>query len=205
MILPLVTHAHATIEKAGCGRLVQPRHYPRIEDTARGGIPWAADNDCFQGLDERAFRRMLARIAGLPGCLFVTAPDVVGDHNATAELFHEWEPRIHDAGLPVAFVLQDGCDVEDVPWLRADAVFIGGSTEYNLGPTAARIVAEANRRAKWAHMGRVNSVRRISYAASIGCDSFDGTKWARFTTTHLRTAVNAAAQPTQPRLMEDHA
>ncbi len=31
------------------GRLVQPRHYPRVADTARSGVPWAAANDAFNG------------------------------------------------------------------------------------------------------------------------------------------------------------
>ena len=31
------------------GRLLQPRHYPRAAHTARSGVPWAADNDAFNG------------------------------------------------------------------------------------------------------------------------------------------------------------
>ena len=37
------------------------------------------------------------------------------------------------------------------------------------------LVAEAKERGKWAHMGRVNSMRRYDYARGIGCDSADGT------------------------------
>jgi hypothetical protein len=59
------------------GRLVQPRHYSSIEQTAHAGIPWAADNDCFQGLDASRYFDMLDRLAPLPGCLFATVPDVV--------------------------------------------------------------------------------------------------------------------------------
>ena len=32
-------------------------------------------------------------------------------------------------------------------------------------------------RGLWIHMGRVNSLRRLAYAASIGCHSIDGTQW----------------------------
>jgi hypothetical protein len=56
-------------------------HYPRAAATARSGVPWAADNDAFNGSDERAERRflkMIDQLSGLPGCLFVTCPDVVG-------------------------------------------------------------------------------------------------------------------------------
>ena len=35
--------------------------------------------------------------------------------------------------------------------------------------------AEAKRRGKQVHMGRVNSARRYRYAEAIGCDSADGT------------------------------
>src|SRR5438045_7069484 len=80
----MLLHAHPNL-----GRLVTPRHWPRIGETSRVGIPWAADNDCFQGLDVEAYWRMLE---GLPrrGCLFVTVPDVVGDARATAHQFESW-------------------------------------------------------------------------------------------------------------------
>lgn len=84
----------------------------------------------------------------------------------------------------------------------ADAVFLGGSpecvpcgyvrpakehtikvcpecdeklTEWKLGPAAAELVAEAKARGLMVHMGRVNSRKRLQYAADIGCDSADGT------------------------------
>lgn len=199
MIL-LVTTSHPDCEAYGCGRLVQPRHYSSIERTAAAGIPWAADNDCYQGLDEPAFRKMLARIAALPGCLFVTAPDIVGDHTATLERWHDWAPIIRAHHLPAAFVLQDGCPAGWHP-PDADAVFIGGTTDYKLGPDAAASVTTAKQRGIWAHMGRVNSDRRLAYAASIGCDSADGTKYARFKKTWLRDGIHAAAAPPQTRLV----
>jgi hypothetical protein len=72
------------------GRVLQPRHYPRAAATARSGVPWAADNDAFNGWDERAerrFLRMIDQLSGLPGCLFVTCPDVVGEAGLTSMLF----------------------------------------------------------------------------------------------------------------------
>lgn len=199
MIL-LVTTSHPDCIQYGCGRLVQPRHYSSIEKTAHAGIPWAADNDCFQGLDEEAFHKMLARIAGLPGCLFVTAPDIVGDHEATLERWPRWSTVISSHKLPPAFVLQDGCPPGYVPD-DAAAVFIGGTTTYKLSEAAALSVATAKQRGIWAHMGRVNSARRMAYAASIGCDSTDGTKYARFKKAWLAEGVNIAAAPPQQRLL----
>jgi EAL domain-containing protein (putative c-di-GMP-specific phosphodiesterase class I) len=60
-------------------------------------------------------------------------------------------------------------------WDEIDCLFIGGSTEWKLGPAAAELVAIANSLGKWVHMGRVNSERRYRYAEAIGCDSVDGT------------------------------
>jgi hypothetical protein len=82
----------------------------------------------------------------------------------------------------------------------AEAVFVGGSTTYKLGADAAASVAAAKGAGLWAHMGRVNSDKRFRYAASIGCDSVDGTKYARFKRAWLRDGIHAAAAPPQLRL-----
>ena len=127
---------------------------------------------------------MLDRIAGVPGCLFVTVPDVVGDAQATAELFDTWAPELERRGLPVALVLQDG--VEDLAWLdgvwdRLAAVFVGGTDDFKLGPAAAELAREAKRRGLWVHWGRVNTKRRIAHISETGAaDSFDGSSWAIF-------------------------
>ncbi len=141
------------------------------------GLPWAADNGAFAGFDEAAYLRMLDHLP--PGGLFVVAPDVVADHAATLELWRAWSPKLRARGFTPAFVLQDGC--AEAP-TDAEALFIGGSTAYKLGATAARI---ARRHPGWVHMGRVNSKRRVLYAASIGCDSVDGTAVSMFPDTKL--------------------
>lgn len=176
------------------GRLLTPRHYPRIEDTILAGIPWALDNDAYSGFDEDRFLRMLDKAAQATDAAvrftnnaakFVTAPDVVGEAAPTLELFDKWEPIIRAAGLPVALVAQDGLEDLVVPWDRMDALFIGGSTEWKLGDAARRLTFEAKARGLWAHMGRVNSFKRLRIAASFGCDSADGSKWARFRNTYM--------------------
>ena len=65
--------------------------------------------------------------------------------------------------------------IDGYPWDDFDALFIGGSTSWKLGPGAAAVAYDAKLRGKWVHMGRVNSLRRMRYAESIGCDSADGT------------------------------
>jgi hypothetical protein len=192
------------------GRLVQPRHYPRVAETARSGVPWAADNDAFNGWDtdmERRFVRMVEAIGGLPGCLFVTCPDIVGDAGLTSLLCEEYAPLLWRHGLPPAYVLQEpGVEYEDwwIPWGSIQALFIGGATtEFKLGPEVEAIVAEARQRGLWVHMGRVNSLRRVAYAASIGCDSIDGTQWVRYRDTYLRDGLHACGAGAQLRLGAD--
>ena len=242
------------------GRLVTPRHFPRLGETIAQGWPVAADNDCFHGYEPDAIAHMFAKILPLPSeisrlhkawpvlwempteivhsdgrverewlrappddlpqippnLLWVAVPDVLrcacgapqycrkpersdrcaprGDADATLERFRCWQwPCAH---LPLAFVLQDGAERRgrvpwDAPGLRA--VFVGGSDEWKLGPEAARLVREARGRGLYAHMGRVNSYRRIEYAKSIGCTSVDGTSWVMWRRRRLRWGLEACA------------
>lgn len=131
------------------------------------------DNGCFTRPDDFTIDRYRDLVADHLASLFATVPDVVGDWNATLERWDAF-PK-DDWPVPLAIVLQDGATVETVPWHEVGAVFVGGTTEWKLGAKAAAIVAEANARGVWAHMGRVNSQRRLRYADWIGCDSADGT------------------------------
>ena len=89
-------------------------------------------------------------------------------------------PTIRAMGYRAALVLQDGATPETVPWQEIDAVFTGGSTAWKLSEDAYRLGAEAKHRGLWAHMGRVNSLRRLRAADVAGYDSADGTflAWA---------------------------
>ena len=107
--------------------------------------------------------------------IFVVAPDVVGDAAATLERSRPFLPIIRDLGFPAAFVAQDGLEDLDVPWDEFDVLFIGGSTEWKLGPHVLPLIREAKARGKWVHAGRVNSKRRFAYFELLGCDSADGT------------------------------
>ncbi len=183
----MAEHRHPNL-----GRLLQPRHYPRARATAVSGVPWAADNDAFNGWDadsERRFLRMVDTLSGLPGCLFVVCPDVVGEAGLTSLLFEEYAPVFWRHDLPPAYVLPEpGVEYERswIPWGSIGALFIGcASNQFKLGPEVEAIVAEASQRKIWTHMGRVNSLRRLAYAASIGCDSIDGTTWVRYRGTYL--------------------
>lgn len=123
---------------------------------------------------------MLVKISGHHGLMWVTAPDVVADARSTLKMFDEWHIELAGAGLPVAFVGQDGQEDVDVPWDRFVCLFIGGSTKWKLSETSSDLIAEAKYRGKLVHMGRVNSLRRISQAYYLGCDSVDGSCMSMF-------------------------
>lgn len=111
--------------------------------------------------------------------LFAVAPDVVGDARATYERSLPWLPVIRDLGFPAAYVAQDGQETFDPPWDDMDCLFIGGSTEWKLSDHVPPLVAEAKRRGKWVHAGRVNSARRFAHFEVMNgggqVDSADGT------------------------------
>jgi hypothetical protein len=136
-----------------------------------------------------------------PKLLWVAVPDVLGDADATLEQFRAWHMWL--AHLPLAYVLQDGAARPGrVPWGAPGlaAVFVGGSTPWKLSVEAAELVSEARRRGPHAHMGRVSTARRIRYAQSIGCTSFDSSRYSRWRERLLDDGLARASQPPQPRL-----
>jgi hypothetical protein len=113
-------------------------------------------------------------------------------------------PRIRAAGYPAALVAQDGLEHLPVPWRLLDAVFIGGSTAWKLGPAVAGLAAEARRRGLSVHMGRVNSRTRLWYAASIGCHSVDGTCLAYGPDRNLPKLLGWLRETHEPGSLHQH-
>lgn len=152
------------------GQIATPEQGNRIVPGAR----WVLDNGCFsKRWDVGRWLATLERYQGVPGCLWAVVPDVVGDARGTNSLWCRWMHAVLDRGYRAAYVLQDGC--RGIP-LGASAVFVGGTDEFKLGPQARRLVEIAKTETGcWAHMGRVNSLKRLRYAQAIGCDSVDGT------------------------------
>jgi hypothetical protein len=152
---------------------------PRQGNRRPAGVVWGADNGCFTLGDrwdaDEWWNWLETRAGEARTCLYAAAPDVVGDAAATLVRSAPWLPRIRALGYPAALVAQDGLTVSTCPWDIFDVLFVGGSTDWKLGPVARDLVSEANRRGVWVHMGRVNSQRRWRYAEAIGCDSVDGT------------------------------
>lgn len=199
--LNLVNASHPQVVREHApwiGRMIQPRQCARLTETAAAGIPWAADNGCFRGLDARAFQRMATKCHGLPGCLFVVVPDVVADHRATLTRWRHWRARVATlTAQPLAFVAQNGARTGNVPWDELDALFIGGDTAWKLSGWASQLCFDAKERGKWVHMGRVNGVARIHRALGTLCDSFDGNRWSMFSRAHRHFADAAQTTPIQ--------
>jgi hypothetical protein len=156
---------------------------PRQKNTAAAntihaaGVTWCADNGAFSDRfdEDEWWRFLVANAHRADTCAFATAPDVVGDAWRSHFRSMPWLKKIRQLGYKVAYVAQDGLEHHPIPWHDFDCLFIGGSTEWKLGPHARELAREAKRRGKWLHMGRVNSGKRFAYARAIGCDSVDGT------------------------------
>lgn len=143
-------------------------------------MPYALDNGAFgawlnkREWDEQAFIDLLDRTRNHVRPLWVAVPDVVADAEATKARWQEWSQRIRDIiKVPLAFVVQDGMTVADVPD-DADVLFVGGSTEWKW--RNLKMWTEAHPRV---HVGRVNSERLLWMAHDAGAESCDGTGWMR--------------------------
>lgn len=182
----LVSGSTATVRRLAprwpgvLGHLLTPTNRNAVVSLLATGLPWGCDNGAFSSFDPVRYRRFLARVRGQPRCLWVVAPDRVGDARATLALFREWAEEVRAAGQPVAFVGQDGQEDLEVPWQEIDAWFVGGSTRWKLSQAAADLDGEARRRGKWVHMGRVNSRRRLEVAHARGADSVDGSSMSMY-------------------------
>lgn len=150
---------------------------PRMGQRPRVGQMWAADTGRFNSPHEYSDTKYLAWLARMPAvsCLFATAPDVVGDAEATLAMSLPMLPKIRALGYRAALVAQDGLEALPVPWDDFDCLFVGGTTKWKLSEAAYQLVADARRYGKWTHMGRVNSWQRFRTAAAAGYDSADGT------------------------------
>ncbi len=198
-MLLLVSGATATLARhhghPALGRLITPDNGNAIESLA----PWTygCDNSALgkDGINPDRLLRLWDQLALArhPGLRFVAAPDAVmqtpdgprGDWSGTLWLWRCWRPALLARRLPAAIVLQDGATPDTVPWDDVAAVFVGGSTRWKLSRAAELLVRLARARGKWAHVGRVNTFRRLARVEAMGADSFDGTQFSMFPDTHI--------------------
>ncbi len=184
MLFLLDTHdpEKARLEmKVSIGQLITPltRRYNQK-------MAFGIDNGAFAKFNAASFRMILEREQdNRSKCLFVAAPDVVGDARRTLECLDHWYPALH--GWPIALVAQDGAENLPIPWAIIKAIFIGGSTEWKMGAHAAAIIKAAKIMEKYVHVGRVNTALRYEYFEDLGVNSCDGTGVSRF--SHMRSEI----------------
>lgn len=160
------------------GYMLEPRMGRRI---CLSWVPFAIDNGCFstsRAFDAAAFMRDLEHIRTryLAQCLFAVAPDVVGDAVRTLARSIPFMPRIRSLGYQVAFVSQDDADLGELPWDMFDVLFVGGSDAWKDSERSWALCAEASRRGKRIHVGRVNGYKRLRECVARGyVESVDGT------------------------------
>lgn len=149
---------------------------------------WCADNAVFADRypgDDEYLAWLGDRSPHADRCVFAVAPDVVCDAVATLDRSAPMLSRIRRAGYPAALAMQNGIEQLRVPWRDFDVAFLGGDTDWKIGPHARRLTADARAHGKRVHMGRVNSRRRLRMAAQMGCHSADGTYLAFGPNTNL--------------------
>jgi hypothetical protein len=174
----------------------QTRYMP--ENAIALGMDWAADNGFYSGNDFDALMRSLKRWQGLPGCKFVTLPDVWGDFAKTNSYVEKWQPIYKSMGYPVALVAQDGIENFEIQWDLFDAIFVGGTDDFKDSETVRDLIKEANALGKWTHSGRCNHPRAILRDRAFGYKSFDGQSFRR--ETHILEVI--PHQLTPPEIAE---
>ena len=170
------------MRKLGWSILVSAAGVLRTE----GFKTWSLDNGAWsafqqgKSFDEDAFSRAIDKVG--EGSQWVVLPDIVAGGIASLDLSLKWLQQLQ-TGCPFRLLIavQDGIEPDDVREYLGPMVglFIGGSTEYKL-LTMAAWGQLARRRNCYMHVGRVNTLRRISACAQAGADSFDGTSVISF-------------------------
>lgn len=167
-------------------------------------LPYALDNGAYSSylsgepFNVNAFADLIERARHHENApLWIAVPDVVADAAATIEAWARWAPALRPFGWPLAFVVQDGMTMTDVPE-GADIVFVGGSTEWKWA-TVAGWAHEFPR----VHVGRVNRPQKLDYIDHIGVESCDGTGWFRGDQMQTNGLIGFLEGRTRLRLFAD--
>lgn len=140
------------------------------------GFPWAVDNGVFgawkngKEWNEEPFYNYLEKYAAWKPS-WAVVPDWVGDRDRTLKLWDDHWEAVAAYGVPLAFAVQDGMAVSDVPE-NADIVFVGGSL-----PWKWRTLKQWTGNFPRVHVGRVCCRANLEKVAAAGAESCDGTGW----------------------------
>lgn len=158
------------------------------------GIPWALDNGVYGAWDkgrawsEKPFYGYLESYSAWKP-LWAAVPDWVGDRDRTLRLWEDHWRAVASFGVPLAFVVQDGMEVSDVP-KEASVIFVGGSP-----PWKWRTLKTWTENFPRVHVGKVNSRAQLEQAEKAGAESCDGTGWF-MDPTRTQELVGYLADPT---------
>ncbi|NVL48706.1 hypothetical protein F2S72_01690 [Pseudomonas syringae pv. actinidiae] len=164
---------------------------------------WCLDNGAWSAFrqgkpfDEDAFARAIDKVG--EGADFVVLPDIVEGGMASLDLSLKWLDKMSGFSERVLIAVQDGMTVDDVRCHLGPMVglFIGGSTQWKLA-TLDAWSALARRKGAYLHVGRVNSLKRITACAQVGANSFDGTSIISFPDSiHMLTSGLIASRHQQ--------
>jgi hypothetical protein len=143
-------------------------------------LPYVLDNGVYRDFanhkawDGEQFLDLVKQCKYLPQSpLWVVVPDVVGNGSATIDLWADWEPKLRKFGYPLAFVVQDGITISQIP-TTADVIFVGGSDKWKY-PMLEKFIALG----KPVHVGRVNNAQYLWRCYQLGVTSCDGSGWFR--------------------------
>jgi hypothetical protein len=149
---------------------------------ADGGLGWALDNGAWSAFkagtpfDGDAFRRAVAECGPVD---WAVCPDVVGDADGTRRAIDQWLPWLERQVSRVLVAVQDGMTPTDVSLSPSVGVFVGGLDAWKEA-TMHTWSALARASGAWCHVGRVNSVRRLTMVRTADATSFDGSGPSRF-------------------------
>lgn len=152
------------------------------------GFPYALDNGAWsayaQGrpFDDALFAKALRALGA--GADWTVIPDIVAGGHRSLDFSLRHMRRVLDESPRALLAVQDGLETADVAGFLGERVglFVGGSTEWKIA-TMGAWCALAREVGCWAHVGRVNTARRIFQCALAGATSFDGTSVTRFAAT----------------------
>lgn len=147
------------------GQLLTPlTRYRRCDDV------FGIDNGGFTGAKIEGFTKIIKNQWEFKEqCLFAAVPDKVENHKETLAMWNDYQ-HIAD-GYKKAFVIQDGFD----EWpSNADAIFLGGSTNFKDSYEDEQIVKSALKNDMHVHIGRVNTIERFYHFHELGANTCDG-------------------------------
>jgi len=158
------------------------------------GFRYALDNGAWrahqrgEAFDAEAFESCL-KMHGR-GAEWIAVPDIVCGGLESLDFSLSWIGRLRKYERLLLICVQDGMEDHHLEPLIGPGVgiFVGGSTEFkeSSSPRWGRL---AHRAGAYLHVGRVNTVRRISICAEAGADSFDGSGASKFSVTVRRLTM----------------